>query len=91
MNKKIPFAVMSSTAVIASFVAPTFTPAANEVQAAEQPPFFQYQGENINISQIAQYDSGAGEGGTEILAYDENLKRAFVTNGAVIRDGYSII
>ena len=34
------------------------------------------------MNQIAQYDSGAGEGGTEILAYDEKLKRAFVTNGA---------
>nr|WP_236823062.1 choice-of-anchor I family protein [Bhargavaea massiliensis] len=36
----------------------------------------------MSVSQIGQYDSGSGEGGTEILAYDEKLKRAFVTNGA---------
>jgi len=49
---------------------------------AEQPPFFQYKGEKLRATQIAQYDSLAGLGGTEILAYDEKLKRAFVTNGA---------
>ncbi|MFC7366255.1 MULTISPECIES: choice-of-anchor I family protein [Bhargavaea] len=48
----------------------------------EEPAFFQYQGGHMNVSQIGQYDSGSGEGGTEILAYDEKLKRAFVTNGA---------
>ncbi|MFC5590147.1 choice-of-anchor I family protein [Sporosarcina soli] len=50
---------------------------------AEQPPFFQYEGEDLKITQIGQYDSMAGIGGTEIMAYDEALKRAFVTNGAV--------
>ncbi len=50
---------------------------------AEQPSFFQYKGKDLQVSQIAQYDSLAGESGTEILAYDEKLKRAFVTNGAV--------
>lgn len=49
---------------------------------AEQPPFFQYKGDNLPVTQIAQYDSLSGEGGTEILAYDEKVKRAFVTNGA---------
>ncbi len=49
---------------------------------AAQPSFFQYKGENLRATQIAQYDSLAGLGGTEILAYDEKLKRAFVTNGA---------
>ena len=48
----------------------------------EEPAFFQYQGGHMSVSQIGQYDSGSGEGGTEILAYDEKLKRAFVTNGA---------
>ncbi|MCG7335277.1 choice-of-anchor I family protein [Sporosarcina sp. ACRSM] len=50
---------------------------------AEQPPFFQYEGADLKITQIGQYDSMAGLGGTEIMAYDEALKRAFVTNGAV--------
>ena len=49
---------------------------------AEKPSFSQYKGEDFKVTQIAQYDSQAGEGGTEILAYDEKLKRAFVTNGA---------
>ena len=49
---------------------------------AEQPTFTQYKGDKPQVTQIAQYDSLAGEGGTEILAYDEKLKRAFVTNGA---------
>ncbi|MFJ7825426.1 choice-of-anchor I family protein [Psychrobacillus sp. NPDC096623] len=49
---------------------------------AEQPPLFQYKGEDLQVTQIAQYDSGSGIGGTEILTYDEKLKRAFVTNGA---------
>ena len=50
---------------------------------AEQPSLFQYKGDQLQVTQIGQYDSLAGEGGTEILAYDEKLKRAFVTNGAV--------
>ncbi|NEU31733.1 hypothetical protein GN156_13260 [bacterium LRH843] len=49
---------------------------------AEQPSFFQYK-EDLKVTQIGQYDSGVGIGGTEIMAYDETLKRAFVTNGAV--------
>ncbi|KZE37127.1 hypothetical protein AV656_11125 [Bhargavaea cecembensis] len=48
----------------------------------EEPAFVQYQGGQMSVSQVGQYDSGSGEGGTEILAYDEKLKRAFVTNGA---------
>ncbi|SFM29037.1 choice-of-anchor I family protein [Salibacterium qingdaonense] len=51
--------------------------------AAEQPPFIQHGGENVlNAAQIAQYDSMAGEGGAEIMAYDTASEKAFVTNGA---------
>lgn len=50
---------------------------------AEQPSLFQYEGKDLKVTQIGQYDSAVGIGGTEILAYDEALKRAFVTNGAV--------
>ena len=45
--------------------------AGQESPAVQAPPFFQYQGEKFKVNQIARYDSGAGEGGTEILAYDE--------------------
>ena len=55
---------------------------AYNVLAEDPSSFFQYKGGHLNVSQVGQYDSGAGEGGTEILAYDENLNRAFVTNGA---------
>ncbi|RDW20581.1 choice-of-anchor I family protein [Oceanobacillus chungangensis] len=56
---------------------------------AEQPPLHQYLQEQLKISQIAQYDSGVGEAGTEILAFDAKTKTAFVTNGAVT--GFDII
>lgn len=56
---------------------------------AEQPPLFQYEGENLQVTQIGQYDSGQGEGGTEIMAYDADRKLAFVTNGAV--GGFDIL
>lgn len=64
--------------------------AAGMLWAASQPthvlaapsPFFQYQKEAIKATQIAQYDSLVGTGGTEIVAYDEKQKRAYVTNGA---------
>lgn len=49
---------------------------------AEEPPFFQHGTGSLNVSQVAQYDSLAGEGGTEILAYDKEREQAFVTNGA---------
>ncbi len=49
---------------------------------AATPSLYQYQDDTLHISQVAQYDSGAGEGGTEILAYDEHTHKAFVTNGA---------
>ena len=55
---------------------------AYNVLAEDPSSFFQYKGGHLKVSQVGQYDSGAGEGGTEILAYDENLNRAFVTNGA---------
>lgn len=55
---------------------------AYNVLAEDPSSFFQYKGGHLKVSQIGQYDSGAGEGGTEILTYDENLNRAFVTNGA---------
>lgn len=63
--------------------------AQQESSAVQAPPFFQYQGQNFKVNQIAQYDSGAGEGGTEILAYDQGTKRAFVTNGA--KNGMDIL
>ncbi|KAB8137488.1 hypothetical protein F9U64_09195 [Gracilibacillus oryzae] len=57
---------------------------------AEKPPLFQYNGEEeLRVSQIAQYDSGLGEGGTEIMAYDESTRTAFVTNGTA--KGFDII
>ena len=55
---------------------------AYNVLAEDPSSFFQYKREHLKVSQIGQYDSGAGEGGTEILTYDENLNRAFVTNSA---------
>ena len=50
---------------------------------AEQSSLYQYKGEDLKVTQIGQYDSTVGIGGTEIMAYDETLKRAFVTNGVV--------
>ncbi|RDW22226.1 hypothetical protein CWR48_00530 [Oceanobacillus arenosus] len=55
---------------------------ADEAKAqTEQPPLHQYIKEQLKVSQIAQYDSKVGETGTEILAYDAETQRAFVTNG----------
>ena len=52
-------------------------------KTATNSSFFQYKGEEtLKVNQIARYDSGAGTGGTEILDYDVNSKKAFVTNGA---------
>jgi len=57
---------------------------------ADQPPLHQYGGEDeLQVSQIGQYDSGVGEGGTEIMAYDEDRELAFVTNGAA--NGFDIL
>lgn len=56
---------------------------------ADVPPVFQHQGDNLNVTQIAQYDSGQGEGGTEIMAYDVERQLAFVTNGAI--GGFDIL
>lgn len=50
---------------------------------ASMPSFSQHFGEEFKVTQIGQYDSRVGSGGTEIMAYDEKLQRAFVTNGAV--------
>ncbi|MFZ4453162.1 choice-of-anchor I family protein [Salibacterium aidingense] len=49
---------------------------------AETSSFFQYGEEELSVSQIARYDSMAGEGGTEIMAYDAGSEKAFITNGA---------
>lgn len=51
--------------------------------------FYNTNPEKLAVSQIARYDSGQGETGTEILAYDANLKKAFVTNGKV--KGFDIV
>lgn len=50
--------------------------------SAEQPPFFQHQSQHLKATQIGQYNSLAGSGGTEIVTYDKQSKRAYVTNGA---------
>jgi len=54
-----------------------------------EPPLVNLNPENLSVSQIARYDSGQGETGTEIMAYDTERKLAFVTNGAV--GGYDIL
>lgn len=54
-----------------------------------EPPLVNLNPENLSVSQIGRYDSGQGETGTEILAYDTERKLAFVTNGAV--GGYDIL
>ncbi|WP_082786715.1 choice-of-anchor I family protein [Sporosarcina psychrophila] len=51
--------------------------------------FYNTNPEKLAVSQVARYDSGQGETGTEILAYDAHLKIAFVTNGAV--KGFDIV
>ncbi|MGJ9458153.1 choice-of-anchor I family protein [Oceanobacillus sp. CF4.6] len=56
---------------------------------ADQTPLFQYGGEDLTVSQVGQYDSGLGEGGTEIMTYDPELDRAFVTNG--VAAGFDIL
>jgi hypothetical protein len=42
------------------------------------------QAQALQVEQIGRYNSGSGigEGGTEIVAYDANTKRAFSVNGA---------
>ncbi|MFC4410609.1 choice-of-anchor I family protein [Chungangia koreensis] len=56
---------------------------------AAKPSFTQHFGEDFQVTQIGQYDSKVGIGGTEIMAYDVELQRAFVTNGAV--SGFDIL
>lgn len=51
--------------------------------------FYNTNPEKLAVSQVARYDSSQGETGTEILAYDAHLKKAFVTNGAV--KGFDIV
>ena len=53
------------------------------------PQLYNSNPEKLAVTQIARYDSGQGETGTEILAYDAELKKAFVTNGAV--GGFDIL
>ncbi|MCD5407333.1 MAG: choice-of-anchor I family protein [Desulfotomaculum sp.] len=36
---------------------------------------------SIAVELIARYDSGSGEGGAEIVAYDQKSNRAYITNG----------
>lgn len=43
----------------------------------------------LTVKQIGRYDSGQGPTGTEILAYDAENHKAFVTNGAV--GGFDIL
>lgn len=44
---------------------------------------------NFSVTQVGRYDSGKGEAGTEIMAYDATRKLAFVTNGAA--NGFDIM
>ncbi|MEK4484682.1 choice-of-anchor I family protein [Psychrobacillus sp. FSL H8-0484] len=53
------------------------------------PPLYNSNPEKLAVSQIARYDSGQGETGTEILAYDVESNKGFVTNGAV--GGFDIL
>lgn len=52
--------------------------------AADLQVFGEDQGQALQVEQIGRYASGSGigEGGTEIVAYDSNTKRAFSVNGA---------
>lgn len=54
-----------------------------------EPPLVNLNPEKLSVSQVARYDSGQGETGTEILGYDTERELAFVTNGAV--GGYDIL
>lgn len=63
---------------------------ADDVKSTQYEYFKQHLGQDeLKISQIAQYNSGVGAGGTEILSYDSATKKAFVTNGAV--SGFDIL
>ncbi|MER2170524.1 MAG: choice-of-anchor I family protein [Psychrobacillus psychrodurans] len=57
--------------------------------ATTEPPLYNSNPEEFTVSQIARYDSGQGETGTEILAYDVATNKGFVTNGAV--GGFDIL
>lgn len=61
----------------------------NEEGSIEAPLLYNSNPDKLTVTQVARYDSGQGETGTEILAYDEKLKKAFVTNGAV--GGFDIL
>ncbi|PAF37207.1 hypothetical protein CHH58_10230 [Terribacillus saccharophilus] len=53
-------------------------------QAEELKVYNRDQAQPLQVEQIGRYNSGSGigEGGTEIVAYDANTKRAFSVNGA---------
>lgn len=57
--------------------------------ATNTPPLYNSNTENLLVTQVARYDSGQGETGTEILAFDKSSNKAFVTNGAV--GGFDIL
>lgn len=57
--------------------------------ATTTPPLYNSNAEKLIVSQVARYDSGQGETGTEILAFDKTTNKAFVTNGAV--GGFDIL
>ncbi len=84
MNKKFLTGI-ATAAMLATSVIPYNVLAV----APEAPPLFNHQAENLSVTQVAQYDSGQGEGGTEIMAYDTDQQLAFVTNGAVA--GFDIL
>lgn len=62
---------------------------APDASDAPIPPFYNSNSGSLAVQQIARYNSGKGELGTEIFAYDALTKKAFVTNGAV--GGFDIL
>lgn len=84
LNKKFLTGIAAATMLATSVI-----PYNVLAEAKEVPPLFNHQAEKLFVTQIAQYDSGQGEGGTEIMAYDTDKQKAFVTNGAVA--GFDIL
>ncbi|SNZ04690.1 hypothetical protein SAMN05421503_0732 [Terribacillus aidingensis] len=77
MNRWKKMTAMSLAA--ATLAIPAAGHAADDLKVYSQDP-----GQALQVEQIGRYTSGAaaGEGGTEIVAYDANTKRAFSVNGA---------
>ncbi|WP_156290915.1 choice-of-anchor I family protein [Oceanobacillus salinisoli] len=85
MKKKVFTGVAAATILLAGQPFNVLAEKPEIPKFEDKPPLFQYQNDdasqNLKVTQVAQYDSGVGEGGTEIMAYDAELQRAFITNG----------